>query len=79
MPAPKLTKEEKCYWEIKSAMDSKRLRQATFAKRLGYPKGQGKISRWINNIYDVDSKIILEMNDILGIDIFEIMKKYWKE
>lgn len=79
MPAPKITKEEKCYWDIKAAMAQKRLKQKSLAKRLGYPNGQGKVSRWLNNIYAVDPRVILQMSDILDFDIFASMTKHWKE
>jgi transcriptional regulator with XRE-family HTH domain len=77
MPAPKVTKEERCYWEIKSAMDSKRLNQTKLAKRLG--TSQSSVSGYMRNIYIVEPTKILLMSDILGVSIFDIMTKHWKE
>ena len=77
MPARKVSKEERCYWDIRSAMDSKRLNQTQLAKRLG--TSQGSVSSYMLNIYNVKPTMILLMSDILGVSIFDIMTKHWKE
>lgn len=77
MPTVKLTKEKACYWAIKSAMDNKALTQQRLAKRLGVT--QASVSVYMRDIYNARSECVLMMSDIIGVDIFEIMKKYWKE
>lgn len=77
MPAQHITKEEYCYWVIKSAMDKKRLNQTKLAQKLGVT--QGAVSSYVRNIYNATPTKILMMSDILGIEIFSIMAKYWRE
>ncbi len=77
MPAKKITKENHCQAEIESAMKLKRLSQEKLGKRLGVT--QGAVSGYLKNIYAVTPAKILMMSDILGISIFDIMTKYWKE
>ena len=79
MPAQKITKEKRCCDKISGRIREKGLTQAKFAKLLGDPKGQSKVSIWLKDIYNVKPYVILEMSDVLGIDIFDIMTKYWKE
>ena len=78
MPAQKLTKEMRCQRELKAAMQLRGIRQEQLAKRLGL-KNQASISFYLKDIYSVDAVKILMMSDILGISIFDIMTKYWKE
>ena len=78
MPAKKITKEERCKRELKAAMQLKGIKQEQLAKRLGL-KNQASISFYLKDIYSVDAVKILMMSDILGISIFDIMTKYWKE
>lgn len=77
MPTTKITKEEACYWDIKAAMDANQLNQAKIAKRLGLT--QGSISIYMRDIYKTKGDKILLLSDIIGIDIFAIMTKHWKE
>lgn len=78
MPAQKITKEIRCKRELQAAMQLKGIRQEQLAKRLGL-KNQASISNYLKDIYNVDAVKILMMSDILGISIFDIMTKYWKE
>ena len=78
MPAQKITKEIRCQRELKAAMQLKGIRQEQLAKRLGL-KNQTSISLYLKNIYCVDAGKVLMMSDILGINIFDIMTKHWKE
>jgi transcriptional regulator with XRE-family HTH domain len=77
MPAQKITKEKYCQAEIESAMKLKRLNQEKLGKRLGV--SQGAVCGYVKNIYKVKPVVILMMSDILGISIFDIMTRYWKE
>ena len=79
MPAIKITKEKHCCDKISGRIREKGLTQAKFAKLLGDPRGQSKVSTWLKDIYNVKPYVILQMSDVLGLDIFEIMKQYWKE
>ena len=78
MPAQKITKEMRCQRELKAAMQLRGIRQEQLAKRLGL-KNQASVSLYFKDIYNVDAAKILMMSDILGISIFDIMTKYWKE
>ena len=78
MPAKKITKEERCKRELKAAMQLRGIKQEQLAKRLGL-KNQASVSLYFKDIYNVDAAKILMMSDILGISIFDIMTKYWKE
>ena len=78
MPAQKITKEQRCYREVKAAMALKDLTCDKLARRIGAKSGQ-RVSDWRRNIYRVTPDKILMMSDILGISIFDIMTKYWKE
>ena len=78
MPAKKITKELRCQRELKAAMQLKGIRQEQLAKRLGL-KNQASISFYLKDIYNVDAVKILMMSDILGISIFDILVKHWKE
>ena len=64
--------------KLKAAMQLRGIRQEQLAKRLGL-KNQASISFYLKDIYNVDAVKILMMSDILGISIFDIMTKYWKE
>ena len=77
MPNTKITKEEACYLDIKSAMDAKQLNQAKIAKRLGTT--QASISIYMRDIYRAKGDKILLLSDIIGINIFDIMSKHWRE
>lgn len=77
MPAPKITKEEYCKAAIESAMKLKRYNQAKLAKRLNL--SQGAVCGYLRNIYGVRAEQILRLSDILGIDIFSVMTKFWRE